>query len=138
MAIRNDYLLSMIQSFSDTLCECQLRNLGALEKDPTGDFEDVIGRILDMPAEAVLDLSPDSLVTMLQISQTDERMAVYMVYTLQRMADVLDVKNNPLADIRRAQARAVAGAYGFSELEVPPEVQDGLDTRTSAGEGGSA
>jgi hypothetical protein len=125
MAIRNDYLLSMIQNFADVLLEEEVVDHGSLSKGAMDTYDDIVGKILDMPARAVLELSPASLVTMMQISAVDEKLAVYMVYTLQRMADVLDVENPSLAGVRRAQARAIAEAYGFPETEVPPELQDG-------------
>ncbi|MEE8715575.1 MAG: hypothetical protein SOI26_07240 [Coriobacteriales bacterium] len=132
MAIRNDYLLSMITSFTESLTQTELEGHGGLSVSAMDTYGDIVGRILDMPADAVLELSPSSLVTMMQISAVDEKLAVYMVYTLQRMADVCGVENSALADVRRAQARAIADAYGFPETEVPPEVQDAREERDAS------
>ena len=129
MAIRNDYLLDMIQTFTQSIERATEAERGSLSRDALDDYYAVVGRVLDMPAEAVLELAPDSLVTMMQISAVDERLAVYMVYVLMRISDVLAGENDPLADVRRAQACAIADAYGFTPDTVPPEVQDTLEAQ---------
>ncbi len=135
MAIRNDYLLDMIQSFAQAIVGVIDRGShGVAERDALGTYNEVVGRVLDMPADAVLALSPQSLVTMMQISAVDESLAVYMVFSLERIADVLEGENGPLAAVRRSQAQAVADAYGFPTTEVPSEVQDGLDSQDPSGD----
>lgn len=129
MAIRNDYLLDMIQQFNLSIARAATEEHGAIKADALTDYNQVVSRVLDMPAEAVLELSPSSLVTMMQISAVDERLAVYMVYVLMRISDVLVGTDLPLAGVRRDQACAIADAYGFSPDAVPPEVQDMLDSQ---------
>lgn len=125
MAIRNDYLLDMIKQFADAITVTATKDKGGLSKDAVDVYEECVGKVLDMPAEAVLDLSPASLVTMMQISATSQELAVYVVYFLQRMADAAAGGDDGTASLRRDQAVAVAEAYGLSPDAIPPELLEG-------------
>lgn len=129
MAIRNDYLMDMIKQFADAITAVTTKDKGGLSKDAVDVYEESVGKVLDMPADAVLGLSPESLVTMMQISATSEELAVYVVYFLQRLADASDGNNDGVASLRREQAVAVAGAYGLSPDAIPPALQEGSEPR---------
>ncbi|MBR2834256.1 MAG: hypothetical protein IKE43_00875 [Coriobacteriales bacterium] len=127
MSIRNDYILDMINQFADSICDFMLKSKGGLEYDAIQGYEEIVGRALDMDAQTVLELSPASLVTMFQISATDESLAIYAVFALERVYELLLASNEPLARLRHEQATAIAASYGFDLNEVPPEVQERLD-----------
>ena len=55
--------------------------------------------------------------------------AGYAVYALGRAADAYDAQGNPVSQVRRAQAQALADAYGFAVTAVPPEVEEALKER---------
>lgn len=127
MSIHNDYLLDMILRFVESLVAAAQKLKGGMKSDAMVVYEEVVGEVLDMPADACLELTPMSLVTMMQISAVDERLAMYVTYALMNMASIYDGEGDVMGDVRRQQARAVADAYGFPITAVPPEVQDELD-----------
>lgn len=127
MAIRNDYLLDMIARFVQGLVRASGRGHEGLSADAEHEYLDVIGEILDMDAETVVALAPASLVTMTQISAVDERLAVYLAYCLERLADADEARGDATSQLRRQQAAALAQAYGFSTGSVPPELENALE-----------
>ncbi len=132
MAIRNDYLVDMIARFVESV----MRGAGRLragDEQGVADYEAVIGEVLDMDAATALALSPASLVTMMQISAVDERLAVYAAYCLERIADVYEGRPDGMAGVRREQARAINASYGVEPGTVPPEVQEALAAQQAEG-----
>jgi hypothetical protein len=70
--------------------------------------EEAIGLALDLDAELAGRLSPQSLVAMLEINNTDERVIQLVVDALAVQADVLDRAGEIVgASVRRQQADAV-------------------------------
>ncbi len=126
MAIKNDYLLDQIARFVEGILASIDRMRSGGVADAVGGFEAVVGDVLDMDPETALSLSPASLVTMMQLSAVDESLAGYAVYALGRAADAYDAQGNPVSQVRRAQAQALADAYGFAVTAVPPEVEEAL------------
>lgn len=133
MAIRNDYLQDMIARFVESV----LRGIGRLREGATGEgvaeYEQVVGDILDMDPQTALALSPASLVTMMQISAVDDRLAVFAAHCLERIADACEGQPGGIAGVRREQAQAVEAAYGITPGTVPPELQTALDEQRDAG-----
>lgn len=129
MAIRNDYLLDQIARLVEGILASLERLRSGGEADAIDGFEAVVGDVLDMDAETALSLSPASLVTMMQLSAVDESLAVYAVYALGCAADAYDARGDAIAQVRRAQAQALADAYGFAASAVPPEVEEALAAR---------
>lgn len=128
MAIRNDYLTDMIMRFAQTLTHGLEKPLeGAVDAEAAREgCEQVVGEVLDMDAATALALSPASLVTMMQISAVDDRLAVYTAYCLERLASLAEGVDDALSSVRRGQAQAVQAAYGIAPGTVPPEVQEAL------------
>ena len=76
--------------------------------------------LLDLDASCALALTPDSLVTMTRLSGIGDSLAGYAAYVLTALADVYDqTSNSELAELRRAQGRAMAQAFGWDLSEVP-------------------
>ena len=126
MPIRNDYLQDMIGRFASGLARSVERSRAGLSREAREGYEGVAGEVLDMDPETVLALSPASLVTMLQISAVDDRLANYLAYALLRMAELDEAQGqegSAFARTRRMQASAVADAYGFDVGQVPPELE---------------
>jgi arylsulfatase A-like enzyme len=129
MAIKNDYLLDMIARFVESLVQAMGKGRDGRQVEALVAYEDVVGTVLDMDPEVALALSPASLVTMMQISAVDESLAVYAAYALERAAQVYDAAGDACAQLRRAQAAAVADAYGFPVTAVPHELEEALAER---------
>ena len=126
MAIRNDYLLDMIARFVEGMVRASGREREGNLAEAEQDYREVVGEVLDMDADTVLALAPASLVTMTQISAVDERLAVYLAYCLERLAEVAKSTDPGTAQVRREQARALADAFGFTVGELPPELENAL------------
>lgn len=129
MAIRNDYILDMMARFVDAIMLGMNKAREGLSEESKESYCEVVGDVLDMDASTVLALSPESLVTMMQISAVDERLALYLVYALEALGDLESTINEPCARVRHQQAQAVAAAYGFDVGEVPPELVEALEEK---------
>ena len=95
MAIRNDYLMDMIARFAESIARALARGS---EGDPTqgvSAYEEVVGEVLDMDAPVALALSAPSLVTMMQISAVDERLAAYAAFCLDSIAQAYELQGDP-------------------------------------------
>lgn len=126
MAIRNDYLLDMIAQFVDGIMAGVGKQRAGLSRDALGEYEGVVGRVLDMDGDTALELSPASLLTMMQLSAVDEGLAVYAVYSLERAAEIYDQQGDATSRVRHEQARAIAQAYGFPVSCTPRELEEAL------------
>ncbi len=126
MSIKHDYILDMISEFTDTVLAGMGKTRAGLSRDALRDYEAIVGRALDMDAATLLALSPESLVTMVRLSAVDESLAVYAVFALQRAAEIYEASGDATGQLRRAQAQAVAGVYGFAVDAVPSEVEQAL------------
>ena len=122
MSIRNDYILDMIVQFTQSIVEAMVKSRGGAQQDAVAMYEEVVGRALDMDAQTVLTLTPESLVTLVRLSAVDESLAVYAVYSLMRAAEIYDAEGDATGSLRAQQARAIADVYGFPVTEVPEEV----------------
>ena len=124
MAIRHDYLMDMIARFAESIARALARGS---EGDPTqgvSAYEEVVGEVLDMDAPVALALSAPSLVTMMQISAVDERLAAYAAFCLDSIAQAYELQGDPLAEVRQAQAAAIRQAYALADDVIPPEVRE--------------
>ena len=128
MAIKNDYLLDMIARFVECILLGLERGRDGLPEESAASYESVVGSVLDMDAETALNLAPESLVMMMQISAVDDSLAAYAVYALNQAASQRAEAEPGLATLRAEQAAAIASAYGFAPDVVPPEVEEALAT----------
>ncbi|MDO4442469.1 MAG: hypothetical protein Q4B69_01155 [Slackia sp.] len=90
------------------------RSLEREESDPkeaADSLEDALSRALDMDAEVLLGLAPESFASVAQLSISDSRIAVYIVYTLALQAHYLrEAGLSDAAQLRYDQACAFAAA----------------------------
>ena len=79
--LQQDYLMRLIMQFVDGIkrsMDREKRN----PKEAADSLEDALSRALDMDAEVLLGLAPESFASVAQISIADPRIAVYVVYTM--------------------------------------------------------
>ena len=119
--LHRDYLLEIIAQFVETV----IRSLRiAREKaDPelAHEVEAAVAGLLDLDQEVAMQLTPDSLVTMLLLSGVGDSLADYVTYAMRELADVYDdLGEHDLAALRREQAHAIADSFGC-DFEVVPE-----------------
>ena len=84
-------------------------------KEAADSLEDALSRALDMDAEVLLGLAPESFASVAPISIADPRIAVYAVYTMALEAHYLrEAGCHETAQLRYDQACAVAAGGGGS------------------------
>ena len=112
--IEQDYLVRMLAQFATAIRRSMERAQG--ERDPQGAadmLEAAVGEATDFDGATLLALSPDSIANILQVSGTDPRVTEYMVRSLMLASRYrAEAGDAQAADLREAQARAIAEAYG--------------------------
>ena len=112
--LQRDYLLEILIRFIETLTRALKR---AVEQNDLSGCREA-GR-------AVADLLELDLVQMMELSNVGSAVASYVGYTLDRVADIYeDGGDEATAELRRAQAEAVADAYGCDLMDVPDELDE--------------
>ena len=130
--LHRDYLLEVISRFVEAVSVSLRRALGEGDLLAARDVEDSVAALLDLDPNTAMNLSPDSLVTMLLLSGIGETLAGYVAYALDRVGDAYDDAGDAAkAALRWDQAQAVAESFGWDQNEVPPEFAQ-LDEELSA------
>lgn len=134
--IKRDYLQRLIEEFSKEV-SISLRE-ALINKDPDAidATEDQIGKVLDLDAQTVLSLSPESFVTMVTLGGTGEALSTHIAYALNRIADgysrqiTSDLSEDERAELqsvatlRRQQAQALLAAFDQHASGVPNSLKD--------------
>ena len=109
-------------------CDILLNGAGGNQAGDARGCEQVeaaVSSLLELDADTAMSLSPDSLVTMMLLSGMADSTAEYVSYALDRVADVYeDMGSVDVAEVRRAQAEAVADAFQCDLGHVPAELDD--------------
>ena len=132
--LHRDYLLEIIARFVDAIT-ASLR-LAALEgnKQAAHDVEDSVAALLDLDPQTAMNLSPDSLVTMMLLSGLGDSLAGYVSYALDRVGDAYDdMGDHRTAALRWDQAQAVAESFGYDQNQIPEEFAE-LEEELAAAE----
>ena len=86
------------------------------DHDPVGAarmLESAVGNAVDLDGEALLSLAPESIATVMQISGCDPHVTEYVARSLMLASQYYaEAGESTMADLRQAQAEAVASAYG--------------------------
>ena len=123
--LQRDYVLAQINLFVQTVLEPLRLALEELDLDSVHTVEQAVGKLIDLDADTALALSPDSLVTMMQLSGIGDSVAGYASYALARIADSYErMGKEQTAGVRRDQARKVAVAFGWNLSDIPEEFED--------------
>ena len=104
------------------------------EKDPfaaADTLEDAISAATDMDGTALLTLAPESIASIMQVTGVDPRIVEYISRSMLLESVYLEQGGDSgLADVRAAQAHAIADAYGFGSPEDPSDfdaITEGLE-----------
>jgi len=107
--------MRMILQFTRAINRSMLKAAG--EEDFEGSaklIEAAIGDATDMDGDVLLSLAPESMAGVLHVSGTDPKIAEYIAQSLLLEASYLrDAELDARADLREAQARALAQSFGF-------------------------
>ena len=132
--LHRDYLLEIIAKFVEAVTVA-LRH-AVLDGSPESarEVEDSVAALLDLDPQTAMNLSPDSLVTMMLLSGMGDSLACYVAYALDKVGDAYDnMGNQQTAELRWDQAQAVAESFGCDLDEIPQEFAD-LDAVLAAAE----
>jgi hypothetical protein len=119
----NDYLMRIILQFVAAL-QRALREQNMTPEEKAGTLEQAVGDAVNIDPRLLFSMDPESLVSMLQLGDFDEEIGGYVLRSMYFEADILDEAGHvQRADLRRAQADAIARAYGFdvTPADVAPE-----------------
>lgn len=112
--LEQDYLVRMLSMFAAAIRRSMERAGGQHDPhDAARMLEEALGNAVDIDGDVLLSLAPDSMASILEVSGVDPRVTEYVARSLLLTARYHEQAGNAaLADLRRAQAHAVADAYG--------------------------
>lgn len=123
--LQRDYIEEMVNQFVEAVAPELERALKEHDGASAGKVEDAIAALLDLDPNVALNLSPDSLVTMMVLSGIGDSIAGHVAYSLARLGDAYEAMGDEdKAMVRRAQADAVATSFGV-DLSQAPEGLEG-------------
>lgn len=121
-----DYLVRILVQFAQAIRRSMQKAAG--EQDPRGAadmLEAAVGEATDIDGGVLLSLAPESIAGVMQVSGTDPRVTAYIARSLLLESTYLhQAGDHGLADIRAAQARAIADAYAFDLPDDPEDTSD--------------
>jgi len=120
--LHRDYLLEVIAKFVDTVTIALRGALLDGNPESAREAEDSVAALLDLDPQTAMNLSPDSLVTMMLLSGMGDSLASYVSYALDRVGDAYDdMGDSAKAALRWDQAQAVAESFNVDPNQVPKE-----------------
>jgi len=109
---QTDYVLRIIEQMGAALRRAFERyREGTDDAEALGITAEAIGLVVDMDPQLFLRLSPQSMVSFVEISGFDDRLVAKLAEALHLEADILESEGNLVgAAVRREQAAALLGA----------------------------
>ncbi len=121
--LQRDYILMLISQFVDAITDPTIHAFQHADLKSIHQVEHAVGEILQLDPETALMLTPDSLVTMMDLSGIGDTVAGYVAYTLNKLSSLYERRGDEgMAELRLNQARAVAVAFGWDLSTVPDEL----------------
>ncbi|WP_124060405.1 hypothetical protein [Gordonibacter sp. Marseille-P4307] len=118
-----DYLMRQILQFVEALTKTRIQEERELDPlDSARSIEDAFSRATDLDGPAMLSLAPESMASVLDVSGVEPRIVRYLAHGLLLESVYLQQGGeNQLADLRAAQARALASRYGIGLPDDPAD-----------------
>lgn len=123
--LHQDYLVRVFMVLAAAIRRTILNTSG--EKDPEASaelLESTLSNATEIDGSLLLKMDPETMVSMLQISNTDPTLVGYISRTLLLESSYLrQAQRFSRAELREEQALSLARAYGFSlsEEDISPE-----------------
>lgn len=113
--LHQDYLVRMFMQLASAIRESLLKARGGEDPEAAADLLDAaLQNATEIDGSLLLQLSPESMAAMLQLSETDPMLMGYVARTLLLSARYSEeAGQSSRANLRRGQALAVAQAFGF-------------------------
>lgn len=118
-----DYLMRQLLMFFQALARSwdQMQE-EKRPQDAADMLENAISTAVEMDGAALLALTPETIASIMQVTGVDPRLVEYVSRSMLLESVYLQqAGNHGLAELRAAQARAIADAYGF---ELPADPSD--------------
>ena len=119
-----DYLVRMLVEFAASIRRAMQRARD--EEDLDGacmTLESSISSATDLDGEVLLSLSPESIAQVMQVSDVDPRVVTYIAHSMKLESEyLLELNNKQKAELRIAQANALARAYNIDLDDDLPDV----------------
>jgi hypothetical protein len=123
--LHRDYLLEIVAKFVDAVTAALRHAILDSEPEATREVEDSVAALLDLDPATAMNLSPDSLVTMMLLSGLGNSLASYVAYALDQVGDAYDnMGDTHTAELRWDQAQAVAESFGCDSNAIPEEFEE--------------
>lgn len=118
-----DYLMRQILQFVEALTKTRIQEERELDPlDSARSIEDAFSRATDLDGPAMLSLAPESMASVLDVSGVEPRIVRHLAHGLLLESVYLQQGGeNQLADLRAAQARALASRYGIGLPDDPAD-----------------
>lgn len=127
--LQQDYLVRLLTEFAAAV----MRSLHMVEEERQPEsaadmLDNAIGTAVGLDASTLLALAPESIAQIMQVSGTDPNVTEYVARSMMLSASYhADAGNDQISQLRKAQAQAVADAYGhdISDMFVDQNQQAG-------------
>ena len=136
--LEQDYLLRQLLQFFEAIVRTY--ELYWKDENPQGAadaLEDAISNATEMDGVALLSLSPDSIASIMRVTGIDPNITQFVARSMLLESVYLrKAGRNSLAQVREAQARAIADEYGFGLPDDPSDfesITEGLEEAALAG-----
>lgn len=124
-----DYIMKLLADLLQAIVKSMLE--AEKEENPylaAQTLEAAIGNAVDMDASVFLALSPESMASIMSISQTDPRSTEYIARSLALASDYNRKAGSPeIADLRMGQAQALANAFGHDITDMRDDPQAAME-----------
>lgn len=136
--LEQDYLMRQLLQFFKAMVRSH--ELNWKDEDPQGAadaLEDAIGNATEMDGVALLSLSPDSIASIMRVTGIDPNITQFVARSMLLESVYLrKAGKNSLAQVREAQACAIADEYGFGLPDDPSDfesITEGLEEAALCG-----
>ena len=118
--LQHDYLLEMIAQFVEAITRSLRMALLRGDRQAAAEVEEAVAGLLDLDPQLAIQLSPDSLVTMMVLSGVGDSVAGYVAYSLRGLSDAYAAMGeDALSELR--QAEAMEQSFDIEPGSVPSE-----------------
>lgn len=124
--LHQDYITRMLMELAAAVTRCVLReDPRRTPLESAEALEDAVGNAVAIDGAAFLALAPESIAQIMQVTGTDSRVSEYVARTVMLASAYLTEGGNAeLAQVRRAQALAIADAYGHDISDMDGTLED--------------
>lgn len=132
--LHQDYITRMLMELAAAVTRCVLRAENKRAPLESAELlEEAVGNAVAIDGASFLALAPESIAQIMQVTGTDPRVSEYVARSVMLAAKYLEeAGDTDLAQVRRAQALAIADAYGHDISDMDGSLEDAGSAATEA------